>query len=258
MKKMKLKLLLITLFICSLGWSQNRGKISGVILDKDLNNEPLGFANITLKGTSIGTSTNVEGKYTIEVAAGTYILVISFLGYETVEIPCIVKENEITVVNKTIGSGSVSLSDVVVKSTVNREKETALLLEQKNAIEILLFGRASNDPYAQRVSDEPKTKLVSKEGPAIKTPLYKGMPKAEYDKLSPDEKSKGFEKPADYDKTADQAAAEPAAEIEPEEDVYKLKGDITRWKNQNERWIRNIKKKFGLKVRNPSDLLRKK
>jgi hypothetical protein len=133
---MKLKSLLITLFICSLGWSQNRGKISGVILDKDLNNEPLGFANITLKGTSIGTSTNIEGKYTIEVAAGTYTLVISFLGYETVEIPCVVKENEITVVNKTIGSGSVSLSDVVVKSTVNREKETALLLEQKNAIEI--------------------------------------------------------------------------------------------------------------------------
>jgi TonB-dependent receptor len=133
---MKLKFLFITLFICSLSWSQNKGTISGVILDKDLNNEPLSFANITLKGTTTGTSTDAEGKYIIEVTAGNYTLVISFLGYETVEIPCIVKENEITTINKTIGSGSVSLSDVVVKSTVNREKETALMLEQKNAVVI--------------------------------------------------------------------------------------------------------------------------
>lgn len=96
----------------------------------------MAFANITLKGTTVGTSTDAEGKYTIEVAAGNYTVVISFLGYETIEIPCIVKENEITTINKTIGSGSVSLNDVVVKSTVNREKETALLLEQKNAVVI--------------------------------------------------------------------------------------------------------------------------
>ena len=96
-------------------------------------------------------------------------------------------------------------------------------------------------------------------------PGYKGISKDEYDKLAPDEKSKGFKKPADYDKTADQTAAEPAAaepaavtDAEPEEDIYKLKGDITRWKKQNERWIQNIKKKFGVKVRKPSDLLRKK
>lgn len=132
---MKLKFLFISLFICSIAWSQ-KGTISGVILDKDLNNEPLAFANVTLKGTTTGTSTDIEGKYSIETAAGNYILVISFLGYETVEIQCDVKQNEITVVNKTIGSGSVSLSDVVVKSTVSREKESALLLEQKNAVVI--------------------------------------------------------------------------------------------------------------------------
>jgi TonB-dependent receptor len=133
---MKLKLLLITLFICSLGWSQSKGTISGVILDKDLNNEPLAFANVTLKGTTIGTSTDVEGKYAIVADAGNYTLVISFLGYETVEIQCAIKENEILIINKIVGSGSVSLNDVVVKSTVNREKETALLLEQKNAVVI--------------------------------------------------------------------------------------------------------------------------
>ena len=89
---MKLKFLFISLFICSIAWSQ-KGTISGVILDKDLNNEPLAFANVTLKGTTTGTSTDIEGKYSIETAAGNYILVISFLGYETVEIQGDVKQN---------------------------------------------------------------------------------------------------------------------------------------------------------------------
>ena len=133
---MKLKFMFITLFICSLTWSQNKGTVSGIILDKDLNNEPLAFANITLKGTTTGTTTDVEGKYFILTDAGNYTLVISFLGYETVEILCTIRENETITINKTIGSGSVSLSDVIVKSTVSREKETALLLEQKKAVEI--------------------------------------------------------------------------------------------------------------------------
>jgi len=116
---------------------------------------------------------------------------------------------------------------------------------EQDAFEILLYGRSSRDPSAKRVSDEPKTKLVSTEGPAVK---YKSVSKGEYDKLSPEEKSKGFEKPADFDKTADQAAAEP------EEDTYKLKGEVTRLKNLNQAWINAIKKKFGRTVRKPSDL----
>ena len=48
----------------------------------------------------------------------------------------IVKENEIIIVNKSIGSGSYTLQDVVIQNTTSREKETALLLEQKKAVEI--------------------------------------------------------------------------------------------------------------------------
>lgn len=133
---MKLKFLIITLFVCTLGFSQNKGAISGILTDKDSNNQPLPFANVLIKGTKIGLNTDLEGKYTLAVAPGNYTVQFSFVGYESVEVPVEVKAGETVTINKTLGSGSYKLDDVVVKTTVNREKETAILLDQKQAVVI--------------------------------------------------------------------------------------------------------------------------
>lgn len=133
---MKLKFLFFTLFICVIGFSQNKGTITGVLLDKDSDNQSLPFANVLIKGTKIGTNTDVEGKYTITIVPGNYTVQFSFVGYETAEVPVTVVANETVTVNSSLGSGSYKLKDVVVKSSGGREKETALLLEQKNAVVI--------------------------------------------------------------------------------------------------------------------------
>lgn len=133
---MKLKFLLFTLFICVIGFSQNKGTITGILLDKDANNQSLPFANVAIKGTKIGANTDIEGKYTITIAPGNYIVQFSFVGYETTEVPVTVVANETVTANSSLGSGSYKLKDVVIKSTGGREKETALLLEQKNAVVI--------------------------------------------------------------------------------------------------------------------------
>ncbi len=110
--------------------------VSGIVSDKDLKGEPLPFANISIKGTTLGASTDIDGKYAIEVTPGTHIIVFSFLGYESKEITFTINEGENKVINQMLGSGSVTMEDVLVKATVSREKETALLLEQKKAVEI--------------------------------------------------------------------------------------------------------------------------
>ncbi|HSD07220.1 TonB-dependent receptor [Flavobacterium sp.] len=134
---MKLKFLFFTLFICAISFSQNKGTITGVLLDKDSNNQPLPFANVLIKGTKIGVNTDIEGKYTLTVEPGTYTIKFSFVGYESVEAPVTVAANQTVTLNNSIGSGSYKLKDVVVKSTGGgREKETALLLEQKQAVVI--------------------------------------------------------------------------------------------------------------------------
>ncbi|MBY0487341.1 MAG: TonB-dependent receptor [Flavobacteriaceae bacterium] len=133
---MKFRLILITLLISTLSFAQSKGTISGVITDKDMNNAPIAFANAVIKGTSVGATTDEKGKYSLKVDPGNYTLVLSFIGYESVEIPVTVKANETLTVNKALGSGAYKLEDVVIQKTTNREKETALLLEQKKAVEI--------------------------------------------------------------------------------------------------------------------------
>ncbi len=136
LNKMKFKLIFTFLLVTVLGFAQNKGTIIGVLTDKDVNNESLPFANVIIKGTTIGVTTDETGKYSITVDAGSYIVQFSFLGYETVEEKVEVKAGETITLNKALGSGSYQLKDVVIQNTVSREKETALLLEQKKAVEI--------------------------------------------------------------------------------------------------------------------------
>lgn len=132
---MKLNFLILFVFLSTIGFSQNKGTITGVLSDKDANNQPLPFANVILKGTKIGVNTDIDGKYTISTVPGSYILQFSFVGYENLEIPVNIKANETLTINKAIGSGSYKLQDVVIKATApNKEKETAILLDQKNAV----------------------------------------------------------------------------------------------------------------------------
>ena len=133
---MKLKLFILTLFISTLTFAQNKGTISGVLTDKDSNNETLPFANVLLKGTQINATTDIDGKYSITAPAGDYVIQFSFIGYESIETNVTVKSGEKITISKALGSSSYKLDDVVITTTVNKQKETALLLEQKNAVEI--------------------------------------------------------------------------------------------------------------------------
>jgi hypothetical protein len=117
--------------------AQDKGTLKGLLTDKETNNEPLPFANVQIKGTSIGTTTDFDGNYILNVSAGNHIVVFSFLGYKTIEKPVTIKENETITINSVLSAEEgVSLDEIVVRSSSNKEKVGALLLEQKKAISI--------------------------------------------------------------------------------------------------------------------------
>ncbi len=135
-----MKLLYIALFLllsCAT-YSQSPGSVIGKLTDKEMNNEPLAFANVILKGTLKGTTSDFDGLYEItNVTPGTYTVVFTFLGYETLEIPDVVVEaGKVTEINAALGAGSVSLDEVVITTSVAKDSEVALLLDQKKAIQI--------------------------------------------------------------------------------------------------------------------------
>ncbi|HET8804612.1 MAG TPA: carboxypeptidase-like regulatory domain-containing protein, partial [Aequorivita sp.] len=118
--------------------AQESGSIVGKLTDKDYNNEPLPFANVFIKGTTKGVTSDIDGLYSIEnVAPGTYTVIFSFVGYETVEIPNVtVTANKVTNIDVPMGASAAALDEVVITTTTRRESEVALLLEQKKAVAI--------------------------------------------------------------------------------------------------------------------------
>ncbi|MGB1136526.1 MAG: TonB-dependent receptor domain-containing protein [Flavobacteriaceae bacterium] len=132
------KFLLATLFsVMSLAAvGQTTGSIVGLLTDKEFNNEPLAFANVIIKGQNTGTTSDFDGLYALEdLPVGTYTIIYSFVGYETVEIDNItVEQDKVTTVNVPMGASAATLEEVVITTTVRKESEVALLLQQKNAV----------------------------------------------------------------------------------------------------------------------------
>ena len=125
------------MFSATMMYAQNTGSIVGKLIDKELNNEPLPFANVLIKGTTTGTTSDFDGLYAFEdLSPGSYTLIFSFVGYETQEITFTVEANKVTEVNVPMAASAASLSEVVITTTTRKESEVALLLEQKKALEI--------------------------------------------------------------------------------------------------------------------------
>ena len=76
----RLTMLLVGLFL-SLGMAFAQNKISGTVFDQDMG-EPLMGATVKVQGSTKGVTTDMNGKFTIDVPAGKK-LVISFVGMNT-------------------------------------------------------------------------------------------------------------------------------------------------------------------------------
>ena len=136
---MKYFILLFSLLVCiHINAQDTTGSIVGKLTDKELNNDPLPFANVLIKGTTKGTTSDFDGLYEIlNLKPGAYTIVFSYIGYQTVEIEVNVEAGKVTTINSPLSSvGGVELDEVVVAVSTSKESEVALLLEQKKAIEI--------------------------------------------------------------------------------------------------------------------------
>ncbi|WP_396143800.1 TonB-dependent receptor domain-containing protein [Flavobacterium sp.] len=134
---MKQKLLFITILFTAFSFAQTKSVIKGKITDKDMNNAPLAFANVSVKGSSNGVTTNEKGEYSISLPSGEYVVVFSFIGYETIEKIIDLKPNQTIELNVALGSGGYKLDDVVIKSVKKRNTETAILTEIKEAKQVV-------------------------------------------------------------------------------------------------------------------------
>ena len=137
MKKLLLNFIFIlfTSFIYS-----HSGKVTGLIMDGEYD-EPMAFANVIVKGSTIGTTTDFDGKYSLDLEPGEYTLTFSFVGYQTIEVSeVLIKSDEVEQVDVTLSTNT--LDEIIITTTVRKNTESAVLDIQKKSA-VMLDGLSS-------------------------------------------------------------------------------------------------------------------
>lgn len=99
---------LLCLTTTAAAFAQQSVKVTGKVIDST--NEGVPGVNVQVKGGSLGTITDIDGNYKIDVPNSKSVLVFSFIGYETQEIAVGNK----TVINVTMKDDTQLLDEVVV------------------------------------------------------------------------------------------------------------------------------------------------
>ena len=134
--QIKFKYLIFSFFISYFSYAQT-GTVTGTVLDSD-SNETLAFANVIVKGTSKGVTTDFEGKYELRLEAGTYTLVYSFLGFDTKEVTNVkVLNGEVVTMDMILKPAGISFETVVVTANKAMNTETALLSVQQKSVNLM-------------------------------------------------------------------------------------------------------------------------
>jgi len=92
--------------------------VVGVVSDED---KPLVGANVVIEGTNLGTVSGVDGVYRVEVPAGDYNVIASFIGYSSVTNTVTVDSSDV-VVDFTLVIDAIAMSDIEVLASRADEK----------------------------------------------------------------------------------------------------------------------------------------
>jgi iron complex outermembrane receptor protein len=121
--------------------------VTGIVTDQN-DNSPLAGVNVVVKSTSIGTSTDSQGKFVLQVPASAPTLVISFIGYTTQEIP-IPPSNEVRVQLVTAAN---ELEEVVVSVGRGAQRsfiDTPVPVDNFSSKELATTGQVTFDKALQ-------------------------------------------------------------------------------------------------------------
>jgi TonB-dependent receptor len=143
MKIFNIFLVLSTLLILGASslFAQESGQISGVVTDS-ISGDVLIGANVTLKGTSLGASTDIDGKYTLRmIPPGSYILMARYIGYKGQEIPIEIK------------------SGAVVEKNFSLQTQAI----EGQVVEVLAQARGQRSAINQQITSNTISNIVSSE-----------------------------------------------------------------------------------------------
>ncbi len=146
-----IKYIFITLFTLGsmVTFSQSgTGTVRGFVYVKETG-EPVLFTNVVLKGTSMGIATDVNGFFTISrIPPGNYtIMIVSVLGYDTLQQPITIKAGDILNQKLYLVKGNVKLIEVEITAEQQaKESETQVSVNKIDPVTIKKLPTVGGEP----------------------------------------------------------------------------------------------------------------
>lgn len=115
----------------------DNGKVTGKVTDQKTGEALIGVT-VIVQGTSTGAVTDVEGRYTLNLAPGTYTLEFKYMGYQTKAVSeVVVKPGTPTALPVIMDEPkSKELQEVVIRGSFRQETINALYTAQKNNVAV--------------------------------------------------------------------------------------------------------------------------
>lgn len=128
-------LVCFALFLTSNVKAQKIGTISGTVVDAE-SGETLIGVNVVIEGTTTGTSTDLDGKYTIRnLDEGTYTLIASYVSFQRQTITGVeVTAGEVTRLDLTLQPETEELEDVIITAEAILDNEASLIRQRQKAV----------------------------------------------------------------------------------------------------------------------------
>lgn len=168
---MKIRLF-ITLFFFGTFYLLSQTKVSGYVFDEY--DQPVSFANIIFKGSTLGTITDENGKFYLESSETWSTLIVSFIGYEMIEVPLSKKVNyDLKFILKEQAS---QLDQVVIVTGKQSKKNNPAIdllrkiWEHKRKNGLRQFNQYEYDKYEKIEFD-----INTIDSALIKSKLFRGM-----------------------------------------------------------------------------------
>lgn len=121
---------------CALGAHATR--VAGVVTGMDAGTlQPLPFVSVVVKGTTNGTMTDMEGRFSLEVPPGACVLQWSYVGFETTERPIEVADGAAMTIDIELKPQSNVLTTVNVTAERRVDSEVAVMMDVRRSEQVV-------------------------------------------------------------------------------------------------------------------------
>lgn len=136
------------LFVAVTSWAgDGEGMVSGKVLSTD--GEPIDYATVFLKGTSVSATTNEKGLYHLQAPEGEYTLVLSSVGFDKQEVKVTIKAGDRVRVNVKLKPAAQLGEVIVVGNSLSKLKNSAFNATAVNTQDLVNTTKTLSEALAK-------------------------------------------------------------------------------------------------------------